>query len=134
MKRIGILLIGALLLACEGQFPPEICADIADQEVFIRESKVVNLCIEDADGQELTVAFTSSNEAVVTTEGGSDELVTIRGHSVGEAVITVIATDPDERTVEALFLVKVPNRAPDAIAAVLRRSCLVRVRQRLRLI
>ena len=115
MKKRLILLMLAGLLACGGNFPPEACYPIEDQEVYVGNRKAVSICFSDPDGQALTVQAKSSDESVVTAIGREGAL-TLEGIGIGEAVVTVTATDPDGQMVEELVDVTVPNRPPEVVS------------------
>ena len=101
-----------IVIGCGGQHPPELCSPLDDQEIFIGKPKTVTLCFTDADGQELMISVTSSDPSVVTAEGSAGAL-RLEAASVGQAVVTVRATDPDNQMVETTVHVTVPNRSPE---------------------
>jgi len=110
--RMRIALISTLILsACGGQFPPEACLFIDDQVVHVGDRKSVSICFEDADGQEITIDATSSDESVVGATV-NERVLALEAKAIGEAVVTVTATDPDGETGQEVFIVKVPNRPP----------------------
>ena len=113
-KVFGTLLVLVVLACGGGEFPPEACAPIADQEVFIGERSAVSICFTDPDGgAEVTITASSSDESVVTADV-TGRALNLEGVEVGEAVVTLTATDEDAMTGEQLVNVAVPNRAPTA--------------------
>ena len=107
-------LIGAatVLVACQGD-PPRVCGSVPEQRVFVGQTVEVQPCFEDPEGEELTLAATSSDSEVATLLVGAST-ISIRGVSVGSATITVTAWDPDGLTARMDIEVVVPNRGPIA--------------------
>ena len=91
LRRSSALVAGALLAACND--PPAVCDRIADQELFTGEEVLLEPCFEDPEGEELTLAATSSEEPVATAQVYDLE-VNIQAISPGDADVTVTATDP----------------------------------------
>lgn len=115
--RIKALILVAMLLmsGCdEDNFPPELCNEPSDVEVFIAENNVVGLCFSDPEGDKLTVTATSLDpgiaEAVIQ---GSTRAVSITGLSVGETMVMVTATDTKGQSIGHDIDVVVPNRSPE---------------------
>ena len=102
-----------LLVPACGADPPTVCADIAQQEVFVGERKSVEICFEGPGA--LTYSATSSDDSVVRAFMTGDN-VGISGISVGGATVTVTATSEDDLSADASFSVQVPNRAPNFIS------------------
>ena len=74
----------------------------------------------DPDGDDLVYSAASSNEAIATVEL-VDSSLDVKGHDVGEAIITVTATDPGGLTATQQFDVEVedqPNRAPEPVGTI----------------
>ncbi|MDE2761199.1 MAG: hypothetical protein OXQ94_13105 [Gemmatimonadota bacterium] len=108
--------LSALLLAaawgCEPQ-PPESCDTIPDQTLNVRQLERLTPCFTDPDGDRLTLAAESSDSTVAAARSLANELVLVRGVDVGDATVTVTATDPDDLHAQTRFSVTVPNRPPE---------------------
>ncbi len=91
--------------------PPRVCNPVPRQEMYARESALIEPCFEDPDGEELTLVASSSdvNVATVTVFGHALRIAAV---SPGYAVIAVVATDPGGMTAALDFQVLVANRAP----------------------
>lgn len=108
------LTVGVLSFAACGDdpsFPPEACAIIPEQTINVGESKTVPVCFNDADGHEVTLSATSSDDGVAAARIQRSALI-VEAVDVGDALISVTATDPDGKTGELSFTVAVPNREP----------------------
>lgn len=117
MKRTCFITALILAIGCgEDSFPPETCAAVDDQELFIGETELVPLCYTDPDGDVVTVTATSSHPSVVDAVAlDGARAVSLRGRDAGQAVITLVATDSRGlQAPEQVFKVTVPNRAPEA--------------------
>lgn len=103
----------ALFAAACGSSAPTVCGDaIPQQQVLVGERKQVTPCFEDPGGGALTLTQNSSNvEVVQAFLVGSN--VGFTGISVGEATITVTATNEDKLSADLSFSVLVPNRGPE---------------------
>ncbi len=119
MKRLrelagwGVPAILILTAGCGDSFAPEACAEIEDIGTHIGEKQVVPICFEDADGDELMISASSSNEDVVKVISERGNL-TIEGVRSGEATVTVTATDPSGEMASLAFGVRVINRQPES--------------------
>ena len=102
---------GRCSLACND--PPAVCDRIPDQELFTGEEVLLKPCFEDPEGEELTLAATSSEEPVATAQVYDLE-VNIQAISPGDADVTVTATDPGGRSASLDIGILVPNRPPRA--------------------
>ncbi len=113
MRKARIVL-SALILAAWGCGPqaPEACDTIPDQELNIRGVVQLTPCFSDPDGDRLTLTAESSDSAVAAAPLGQEKIV-VRGVAVGEATVTVTATDPDDLQAQLRFGVTVPNRPPE---------------------
>ena len=113
MRKTRIAL-SALILAAWGCGPqaPEACDTIPDQELHIRGVVQLTPCFSDPDGDRLTLAAESSDSAVAAAPLGQDKVI-VRGVEVGQAMVTVTATDPDDLEARLSFGVTVPNRPPE---------------------
>lgn len=91
--------------------PPRVCGQVPRQEMFVRQSRLIEPCFEDPEGEELTLAASSSDVDVATVIvlGRSFRIAAV---SPGTAVITVSATDPGGMAALLDVQVLVPNRAP----------------------
>ena len=113
MRKTRIAL-SALILAAWGCGPqsPEACDTIPDQTVNVRDLVRLTPCFTDPDGDRLTLAAESSDSAVAASPV-ANELLVVRGVDVGNATVTVTATDPDGLQAQVRFGVTVPNRPPE---------------------
>ena len=111
LRRSSVLVAGALLAACNG--PPRVCDEIPEQELFTGQDVLLEPCFVDPEGEELTLAATSSEEPVATAQVYGLE-VNIQAISPGDADVTVTATDPGGRSASLGIGVLVPNRPPHA--------------------
>ena len=111
LRRSSVLVAGALLAACNG--PPRVCDNIPQQELFTGQDVLLEPCFVDPEGEELTLAATSSEEPVATAQVYGLE-VNIQAISPGDADVTVTATDPGGRSASLGIGVLVPNRPPHA--------------------
>jgi len=106
--------------------PPSAVARIPDQVVAVDSAVVVDLrpYFADPDGDTLTYAATSSGTATAAV-AVSGSMVTVTGVAAGSTSVTVTARDPEGLTVEQVFGVTVPNRAPLAVGTIADRSVYV---------
>ena len=113
MRKLLSCIPASLVLAgCEaGILPPESCAPTGDQSLYIEETLDVDVCFTDPDGGGISLAAQSSNPEIVKTHAEQASIV-LEGISVGEAVITITATDPDGDIAEEMITATVPNRNP----------------------
>ena len=99
---------------------------IADSEVFVGDWVVIEVAghFTDPDGDALEYAAASSDtgRVAVVVSGG---VVTVTGVSVGSAVVTVSARDPEGLSAEQVFRVTMPNRAPEPLGAIADRDVYV---------
>ena len=98
---------------------PVAVGTIADREVFVADEVEVDVSpyFADPDGDELAYSASSWDPALATA-AVSGTTVTLAGEGVGEATVTVTATDPEGLSAEQVFVVTVPNRAPEALGRV----------------
>ena len=99
---------------------PEAVGTIDGREVRIDDVETIDLApfFADADGDALTFSAASSAPDVATAAVSGDTLA-ITGVSVGSAVVTVTAADPDGLTAEQTVDVSVrPNQAPEAVGTI----------------
>ena len=113
MTRTGIALAALLLAAwgCEPQ-PPEACDTIPDLTLNVRQVERFTPCFSDPDSDRLTLSAESSDSAVAVSILANERVV-VRGADVGNATVTVTATDPDSLHAQTRFAVTVPNRPPE---------------------
>ena len=98
---------------------PKPVGTIADREVEAEDTEVVNVAayFTDPDGDRLTYTAESSRPATAQVSA-SGSVVTVTGVARGIATVTVTARDPEGLAAEQLFLVTVPNRAPEAVGTI----------------
>ena len=116
-KWISVLLLIGIFTACGSEAPtfaPEACLEIDDQEIFVGATEQVPICFEDPDGGLLTIIAVSSDRSIVTATVTPSTLA-LEAISIGQAVITITATDPDADMTEQIVNVTVPNRAPEVV-------------------
>ena len=99
--------------------PPEAVGTIGDVEVQVDGAAVVDLAgsFADPDGDELVYAATSADPTRATA-AVAGSAVTVTGVAKGRATVTVTATDTEGLTAQQGFAVTVPNRPPEATAAI----------------
>ena len=92
---------------------------IADREVFVGDGVEIDVAgyFADPDGDALAYAAVSSDTARVVAAVRSGVL-TVTGVSVGSAMVTVTARDPEGLSAEQVFRVTMPNRAPRPLGAI----------------
>ena len=115
MKRVFAVLL-MLVAACGDQAPPRACAPtLPDAIVNIGESTATTLCFE-AEALPITYEAASSDEAVAQANaGGTAGWVRIVGVGVGEAIITITATDNNGNSAYQTVHITVPNRPPEVL-------------------
>jgi len=91
--------------------PPRVCDQVPRQEMFTRQSRLIEPCFEDPDGDELALRASSSDVGVATVIV-LGRAIRIAAVSPGTAVIAVAATDPGGMAALLDVQVLVPNRAP----------------------
>ena len=98
---------------------PEATAAIPAAELYVEESLTVDLAahFEDPDGDALVFSTEVSAPAVAEVTVTDGEL-TVSALAQGEAVVAVTATDAGGLSAEQSFTVTVPNRVPEATAAI----------------
>ena len=99
------------LLACSDPKPPVACGQLPELSVFVGERKTVEPCFEDPDGDALEFAVASLNPDIATVVA-FDESVDVQGVWPGATMVTITATDPDDKTASQDLAVVVPNRPP----------------------
>ena len=101
---------------------PVVANAIADVSgLFIGDEREVSVSgvFSDADSDALTIAATSSSEAIATVAAAADgSSVTLTAKSRGTAAVTVTAQDSDGNRVSDAFDVTVVNRAPTVVSAI----------------
>lgn len=104
-------IVASLFTACEHPRAPVSCGPIPQQTINAGETASVRACFNDADGDVLGYAVSSSNETVaVATQGGAEIMVAAR--APGSTTITVTAADREGLQGQQSFGVVVPNRPP----------------------
>ena len=106
-------IVAGLVAGCENPVAPTSCGPIPQQTVNVGGSARVTVCFNDADGDVLSYAVSSSNESVATATHGGTE-VTVTARAPGSTTIAVTAADPDGLQAQQSFAVVVPNRPPRA--------------------
>ena len=101
--------------------PPTVSAAIADA-IIVNESGTQTVSLtgvfDDADGDDLTVTASSSDESVATVSVASDQSrLTVTAQARGTATITVTAADGNSGTVDDTFTVRV-KAAPVVASAI----------------
>ena len=94
--------------------PPEACGGLIDDiSLYVLESTSVEICFNDESVGTLTYGSQSSESSSVTATsiGKTVELLAV---AVGEATITVTATNKDSLSADLSFRVIVPNRNPQS--------------------
>lgn len=96
--------------------PPTITGTVEDQTLNVGDTFTADVAalFTDPDGDALTFAATSSDEAVATASLSADTL-TVMALAEGSATVAVTATDTGDLSAEVAFTVTVeqPNRAPE---------------------
>lgn len=115
MAAVAVIATGFACGGEEGNQPPVAKGNFPVFTVDAGETTTrrVRDYFEDPDGDDLTYAASSDDEAIATTSvDGFD--VTVEGKATGTATITVTASDPDGESAlqEADVIVQQPNRAP----------------------
>ena len=114
----------ALVAACDSPQPPGLCGSIPEQTLFVGESATVNFCFDDPDEDMLGFLLVSSDPGIVTAVA-MGSVVTVTAISPGNALVTMIATDPTGLKAQQSFRVMVPNRAPAAVGTIADREVMV---------
>ena len=103
---------------------PGLCGSIPEQTLFVGESATVNFCFDDPDEDMLDFLLVSSDPGIVTAVA-TGSTATVTAISPGNALVTMIATDPTGLKAQQSFRVVVPNRAPVAIGTIADREVMV---------
>jgi len=109
--RVSLAALFLAVWACEPQ-APEACGTVPGQKVNVRDLVRVTVCFTDPDGGRLKLSAETSDSTVAVSPAAND-VVEVRGVRVGEATVTVTATDPDGLDARTRFGVTVPNRTPE---------------------
>ena len=116
MRRLmTLVLFVGLLSACDASAPVACTSTLPAVEVYVAQEVAVTICFESG---ELPLSYTvrSSDQGVVlATVEGASRWIRVSGLTVGEAVITVNATDLNGKTAYQSVHVTVPNRAPEIL-------------------
>ena len=107
-----LLLVVALLAACGGD-PPVPCGEIAQVEMFTKDTELIQPCFEDPEGEKLTLSARSADVAIATVIV-LGQAIRIKAISPGNTTVTVTAEDPGGQTASIDIDVLVPNRKPIA--------------------
>ena len=115
------MVILALAVACENPEAPALCGSIPEQTVMAGERTTVSACFEDANGDLLSYAASSSDPGVASVSVAGST-VTVTGVAPGTGLVTITATDATGLTGQQSFRVMVPNRAPVAVGEIASRD------------
>lgn len=107
-----LMVVVAMLAACGGD-PPTACGTIAQQELYVRQTSLLQPCFEDPEGEKLTLTARST-DVVVATVIVLGQAIRIKAVSPGNSTVTVTAEDPGGQTASIDIAVLVPNQAPIA--------------------
>lgn len=113
MLRWSPLPVVVTLLAACGGDPPEPCGTIPQQELYVRQTALLQPCFEDPEGEKLTITSKSSDVAVATVIV-LGQAIRIKAVSPGNSTVTVTAEDPGGQTASMDIAVLVPNQHPIA--------------------
>lgn len=112
LRWAPLMVVVAMLAACGGD-PPSPCGTIPQQELYVRQTSLLQPCFEDPEGEKLTLTARSS-DVVVATVIVLGQAIRIKAVSPGNATVTVTAEDPGGQTAAIDIAVLVPNQAPIA--------------------
>lgn len=118
MRTVTLAMVVALWACGESNEPPTVIGTIADQELFLGASVLIDLdsIFDDPEDDAPMYAATSSAAVAMTELAGSDLRVT--GREKGTATVTVSATDAEGASAETSFDVTVPNRPPETVGSI----------------
>ncbi len=99
--------------------PPGAVGSVPEVEVFKYDTGRVDVSayFADPDRDELSYVAATSNAGVVAAAAAGDGVM-VSGVVQGRAEVTVVASDSAGASAEQVFVVTVPNRAPEAVGAV----------------
>ena len=126
-QRVRLSIVLAMVLciaACDNPQPPGLCGSIPEQTLFVGESATVDFCFDDPNEDMLDFLLVSSDPGIVTTVA-MGSAVTVTAVSPGNALVTMIATDPTGLKAQQSFRVMVPNRPPTAVGMIADREVMV---------
>ena len=110
-RRLSLLLIALVAAACENPLAPVSCGPLPQVTVTVGETSTVTACFDDANGDLLSYAASSSDPSVATASL-SGASITVTAVAPGNTTIAVTASDPGGLQGHSSFRVMVPNRAP----------------------
>lgn len=118
MRTITLAIVTALWACGESNEPPAVIGTIADQELFLGVSVLIDLdsIFEDPDGDTRQYDAMSSATVAMTELTGSN--LRVAGAEKGTATVTVSATDPEGASAQTSFDVTVPNRPPETVGSI----------------
>lgn len=91
--------------------PPRACEPLPRQEMFVRQTALVQPCFGDPEGQEFTLSASSSDPEVATV-AVLGLAVRTKAVSPGTATVTVVAMDPGGLSATMDFQVTVTKSGP----------------------
>lgn len=113
MKRL-LTLLAFLTLGCRDESPPIPCAEpISDVQLYVGTTSNVTPCFT-AEALPLQYSAVSSDTDIVTVAAKND-MITIEAHGVGDAIVSITATDVNGKTGSQPVMVIVPNRNPEVV-------------------
>lgn len=118
------MMAAALVAACENPQPPQLCGTIPQQTLTVGETATVNFCFDDPNEEMLDFLVVSSDPGIATAVA-TGSMVTVTAISPGNALVTMIATDPTGLKAQQSFRVVVPNRPPIAVGTIADREVMV---------
>ncbi len=113
--------LAVFVAGCEHPEAPTMCGAIPEQAVVVGETATVGACFEDANGDMLSYAASSSDPGIATVSI-TGPTVTVTGVSPGTGMVTITATDATGLQGQQRFRVMVPNRAPVAVGEIASRE------------
>ena len=113
---IAVPLIGSCTEVVEVKTsPPEACNLISDTVLHIGEILRKEVCFEDDDVASLTYDVRSSDPGIISVTLEEPSVLIMWAVRVGDARITVIATNTAGLSASVIFTARVPNRDPGSV-------------------
>ena len=116
MKRARVITVLLWIAACDSPAPPMACTPtLPEVTLYVGESKGATLCFE-TDELPLTYDAVSSDEDILRANaGGTAGWVRVDAVGIGEAIVTIKATDANGKSAYQTLTAFVPNRPPEVI-------------------